>query len=280
MKKIVDYDYLQDKEDRLKFVQENDFNIEDVLSNDIQFLNSRNGWVQVGNEVYLFGGRGVAGTLLPDPNTFENGNATYKYNLKTRVWTKLSNMPYFMNEQRAVQKDGIIYLFGGNKKVDIDSGYSSGHFNMKYTIATNTFDLLEQPMDMIARTSGAVLLGDKVFVFVDNIWVGGIDTAINTTPYVFDLVSKTWAKMTPTNVTFDRGYAIYYDGLIYVQRSLKFQAYNPITNTWVTNLTPPTYGVVHTGLPQVYKNNIIIGDGWESAKGDNTPYSYYKPKRR
>ncbi|MFA5720541.1 MAG: hypothetical protein WC939_05755, partial [Acholeplasmataceae bacterium] len=79
----------------------------------------------------------------------------------------------------------------------------------------------------------------------------------------------------PTNLNFDRGFATYYNGLIYVQRSLKFQAYNPTTDTWITDLTPPTYGLVHTGLMHEYKGRLFIGSGWETAKAKNNPFIQY-----
>jgi len=252
---------------------ENDWSLESYIPDNILISNSRNGWCQVGDELYVFGGA----HWLQSGGVFDItiGNKAFKYNLKTRVWTELSLMPAYMNEQRAVHKDGVIYLFGGNMKPTPTSPNTPGHYNMKYTIATDTYEYLSEPADMIARVSGAVLIGSEVYVFVDNLWVGTTDTSINTRPIVYNIDNGTWTWKTATNTRFDRGFAVLYNGLIYVQRSLKFQAYNPTTDTWITNLTPPIYGLVHTGLMQVFKGKIFIGSGWETSQAKNNPFIQY-----
>ena len=154
-------------------------------------------------------------------------------------------------------------------------------FVKKYEIATNTFTMLADAPLRILATSGAVLVDNKIYVFVDMYSTfNGLETDItitniNTVPYVYDIATNTWEVKTPTNLTFDRGYAYYYNGLIYVHRSLKFQAYNPTTDTWITDLTPPTYGVVHTGLMHEFRGRLFIGSGWETAEAKNNPFIQY-----
>ena len=252
----------------------NKWRIVDEMPEELEIHNSRHGSIQVNNDVYIFGG--AEWLNLTDPFLFNWSKHVHKYNLISKTWTKMEDLPVFINEQRAIHKDGVIYLFGGLKKEDLAvATYSKdpSNYNMKYTIATDTFEYLPSPrlqgFDDFATTSGAVLIGDKVYIFADTIFIGPnpgtVPTNINTRPYIYDLLTETWSLGTATNTRFDRGYAIEYNGLIYVYRSLKFQAYNPLNDTWITTLTPPTYGLVHAGLLHIYGDLLLTTGGFETA---------------
>ena len=261
---------LLDIRESLVLATENDWNYEAEFPN-LRFGNSRNGWVQVGSDFYVFGGT----EWLPS-DTFDTqySNLAFKYNALTREWTELEVLPIFVNELRCVYHDGYIYLFGMNvtSPTMLDKTY-------RYKIADDTYELISNPPDRIRVLSGAVLIDDDIYVMADMLWATGeTPTAsfINTTPYVYNITSNTWTSVgTPTDTTFDRGFSALYDGKIYVQRSLKFQSYDPVLDTWDTTLTPPTYGNVHTGLMQVYQDRLFIGSGWQSSASANNPYFQY-----
>jgi hypothetical protein len=102
-------------------------------------------------------------------------------------------MPAYFEETRAIHKDGIIYIFGGLRKNDPNGPGIMGYNHMKYTISTNTFEFLTPPVDAKSfyYTSGAVLIDDKVYIMVDNIFDNGSAVAINTRPYVYNITSNT-----------------------------------------------------------------------------------------
>lgn len=266
----------------LEVVKQSDWDFYDLVSDEIDFANSRNCWVQVGSDIYVFGGIQMRGTSFSPIFAYQYGNRAFKYNLVTKTWTRLENQPAWFNEQRAVHKDGYIYLFGGNGIVQDPAVTPPTGYNFltnktyRYDIANDEYTLMAESPIIICLTSGAILIDSKVYVIVDaQITSGAQQFLANSKVYVYDITANTWEAKASTNTVFDRGYAVYYDGLIYVQRSLKFQAYNPTTDTWITNLTPPTYGVVHTGLPQVYNGRLIIGSGWESSQSKNNPFIQY-----
>lgn len=243
----------------------------------IVFPNCRNGWCKTPEEFYIFGGASFLGDLtsLYD-RTFSPGAVAY--NFKTRTWRKLKDRPYNINEERAVYKDGKIYLFGALNQDCGDDVYRQ-NVNQVYDIATDTFSLLPEAPKRLVCTSGAVLIGNKIYIFVDihMVFENGVPVQkrINTTPYIYDIEAGTWEIGTAAATRFDRGFAVEHEGLIYVQRSAKFMAYNPQTDTWITTLSKPQYDLVHTGLPQIYKNRMFIGSGWQTSKGINKPYIQY-----
>jgi hypothetical protein len=175
---------------------------------------------------------------------------------------------------RAVHKDGYIYIMAV-----VPSLVASGNVILKYNISTDSYEEITAPDIRIRYSSGAVVVDDDIYVFADRYYTSGSPATLEyldyTTPYIYNITSDTWSVGEPSSELFDRGYAIYYDGLIYVQRSLKFQAYNPTTDSWVDTLTPPIYGIVHNGLFQEHDGKIFVGSGWQSDISDNSPYFQY-----
>lgn len=260
-------------------IKQTDWNYESYLSEENEFANSRNGWCQVGNEVYVFGGLGYLGTNANPKWSAQKSNKIYKYNLTTREWTFLMDMPVFANESRCAYKNGFIYLYNSSQTQTLTSPQDLTNKFHRYEIATNNFTTLPNPPINILFISSLIELNNKIYIVVDSTF-NGSQIVMNSQMYIYDIVSETWSEGSQTNTSFDRGNAVYYNGLIYVQRSLKFQAYNPTTDTWITNLTPPTYGVVHTGLMHVYKDRLFIGSGWQSSVAQNNPFiQYYDVKK-
>lgn len=82
--------------------------------------------INVNGELYFCGGSNTAGT----PHA-----GFVKYNLTTKVWTKLADLPISCNSMNVVDKDGKIYIY---------TTYSPTHgyklANYVYDIATNTWE--------------------------------------------------------------------------------------------------------------------------------------------
>ena len=63
-----------------------------------------------------------------DPlRSVELSKKSYKYNVITKQWTELAQREYNYNEERAVYKDGFIYLFGALNPSGIDGVTSEAY---------------------------------------------------------------------------------------------------------------------------------------------------------
>lgn len=262
--------------------ESSDFEIYSMLPESVQFPNSRNGWCQVGEEIYIFGG---ADFITDQPTTFGNyhlQNKAYKYNIRTNKWTRLADLPYWVDEYRAVHYNGDIYIIGGagfiEEPTPEDTVYTlRTNSSLKYNIATNTYVELTPPAKRIAYTSGVVLVDKKIYAFSEVIFHEDETPELLpvTNVFIYDIETDLWSEGSKSNIKFNRGFAVHYNGLIYVQRSHKFQAYDIVNDTWITTLQSPTYDNVHTGVPFIYKDKMFIGSGWQTSAGINSPYIQY-----
>jgi prepilin-type N-terminal cleavage/methylation domain-containing protein len=141
-------------------------------------FNSNSG-TRVGNELYLFGGY---------ENSIGDFVQSYKFNLTTRAWTRLADLPGGGQARWSVADEaGGIYVGGGIRSgTNLSTVY-------RYDVALNTFtQMASQPF--AGRGSGAVRLPDgKIAV------MGGANNALtsfNNRVDVYNPVSNTWSQLT------------------------------------------------------------------------------------
>jgi len=227
--------------------------------------------VNVGNEIYVFGGasQGLSGyadslsvkaykyNLLTDtwtqltdiPFNYFGGGATsvgtdiylfggkgsykaaYKYDTLTDTYTQLANNPNYFFAMPVIPIGTDIYLLGTNNS---QSGYTDR--NYKYNTLTNTYSrMADIPFNLILGVS--VSVGTDIYLFG-----GGSYNAYNKN-YKYDTLTNTYTQLTnaprqlQTNIisAVNIGTDIY----LFVEKSL--YKYNIPTDTWTQLDNPPHY---------------------------------------
>lgn len=171
----------------------------------------------VGDNVYLFGGDGGTTTA-------------YKYNLTTRQYTKLPNIPWQCSYTRCVVKGTDIYVGGS---------WSTTTFG-KFDTLTETFTKLASTPHRIDGASAAIV-GDFIYMF------GG-----NSTRYIakYDILNNSWTRLsvqTPELFLYGDPFVIgtdiyyinpsVYNGSAYVMAKNNYK-FDTLTDTFVTLETP------------------------------------------
>jgi hypothetical protein len=220
---------------------------------------SGHGMIESGGDLYLFGGIDSNPTRLND---------LFKYDISANSWTTLSptgGPPSARNLYGdLVEKDGVIYLFGGN------DGAKDGE-TWSYTVSTNTWANLAPGASPTARDSHAMTI-DKtngvIYMF------GGNTGSLDGNTWSYDISLNTWTNLsaaTPPgarqnhSIVIDSTFTtIYlYGGQDAGGDDFETWAYSISGNSW-TEFDPNADPFIEPGSKMIINDNelILFGGGF------------------
>ncbi len=165
--------------------------------------------------------------------------------------------------------NGKIYVFGGNGDgVKLKS-------TEVYDPSTDTWSYLANNENNSGRgveeLTGAVV-NNKLYVF------GGVDGGAFNFVEEYDPSTNKWTSKAPMPTIRTAGPAAVYNGEIYVfggsvagssprPSTNVVEAYNPVTNTWRTNITPMPTALTSATVAVVGNKAYVIGGGYQDNDG-------------
>ena len=191
--------------------------------------------VNIGADIYLFGG-------------VDNKKSAYKYNILTKKYTPLADIPvdFYLNTAVVVGTD--IYLI-------------SGKAIYKYNTTLNTYtSVLNAPISFNTHNC-AVSIGTDIYLF------GGNDTKT----YRYSTVENIYTPLADIPVEFSNG-SITTDGEnIYFFIKTYAYKYNILTNTYIQLTNVPYFCYGSSAI--TFKEDIYIFGCAETNSNENTIYS-------
>jgi hypothetical protein len=228
------------------------------------YMSSYQRVIKVGDYLYIFGGRGSAGTTIQN---------FYRYNLKTHTTEDLTDIPDTYTRGCGVGCVGTdIYIFGG----------LSQQGNLTFTGRGLKYDTLTDTFTTIA--SVPLSYGDMLFTTVgtDIYLIGGSTNGDNsgtiTTVYKYDTLTDTYTQMANCPKAIRVGVAVTIGTDIYIFNGYSSSGfvtyayqYNTLTNSYTTRATlPKKYGHNMGGL---IGNDVYLIGGYDGS-GRNYIYKY------
>lgn len=239
----------------------------------------------VNGKLYVFGGYSPCPLEAPGSNqcNFKPTARSDVYDPKTNTWTRLPDMPVGLTHGGVAVIGSDIYIAGGYP--------ASGGSQAFSTTAVRKFDTVNLTWSMLpplpaARGGGELSEVGRVLHFF-----GGSNASRNdvSTHWALDLdnlaagwvtkapvpVPTQFASLNPTGLNHLGGVTL--NGKIYVVGGQHFQdgdarfpaatlfAYDPVTNTWDTNLAPLPRGRSHTNATTFAMDGKIVVVGGEGV---------------
>jgi hypothetical protein len=236
----------------------NTVTVPDGVSNQTRSLHAMNvpradfGWTTDANHLdYAMGGVDNNGTPLASMEV---------YNPTANSWSLLASLPQALYGESAVSDGaGHIYVFGGVANGAISSTV------YRYTIASNTWDQSEAPMQVGVSNSAAVLAPNGLIYVLG----GTTSTGATATVESYNITTNTWNLETPLPQALSSA-AVAVDSLGRIEVLGGYDASgNPLATTYISEFTQTdsaptitstapttawtdgyTYQVLSTGYPQ------------------------------
>lgn len=231
-----------------------------MLGASLEEKRTESGGAAIGDKFYILGGiNSLAQTL----------NDLHVYDSKVDAWSKLKDIPYYINHPGVVSDGQYIYVVGGIKPLGIRiRGFMFAKWDpyntlLRYDPANNEWQELA-PLPN-ARGAGGVSYGDG------KIWyVGGINEnrEISNSLFEYNIQSDRWAERKPMKYARDHMRMEYYQGHLYAisgrKDDLRFnlanvEKYNIEENKWIELEPIPTPRGGFSSL--VYDNKIFTFGG-------------------
>lgn len=216
------------------------------------------GTTTIDNNIYLFGGLTTNATTL---------NTVYKYNVHTKEYTQLENLPYAAYGVATVSLGTDIYIFGGRSTGTIT--YNSAY---KYDTVKNTYTQLSDIPYSVGQLGIAIINTDIYLIG------GTVGSTQTTNMYKYDTLTDTYTQL--TNMPIKRNAMgictqatdIYIFGGYNGNPLSSVYKYNTINDSYI-QLSDMPYVAYGFGCIRL-NNNIYIFGGTIGSGGVNYCYVY------
>lgn len=199
----------------------------------------------IGDDIYLIG-------MASDEN------ACYKYNVKTKIWTELSDSPYSGQKAWAVAKDHNIYY-----------GCAESASVYMYDTVNDAHGTLVSSTSHIMRNARAAIDGDYIYIFG-----GNYSTTYKSRADRVDIVNKTSTRLNNIPLSMynhsvvngGNGYIYLFGGMDNPTAAYKYSiAANSFTE--IAKTTVNSYGAMHCRIDNyIYLINTAATLGYKSIQ--------------
>jgi len=220
----------------------------------------------IGSYIYVGGGGryGCLGTT---------GDKFYRYDPATNTWLQRANLPVSMIAAAGASDGTYGYVAHGQ-----GPGWNPNNILYRYDPSTNSWtNLSTVPGNFVRSAPFMAYYQGKLYIG------GGRDapTSLHKDFYVYDIQTNTWTRLADHPITHFDGWAVAYNGKIYVTGEIvprfhntqydctnQFYYYNIASNAWSPMPVFPGGGRNHLRLAEL--NGVLYG-GWGSNCGSQ-PY--------